>query len=258
MQDNPSWESGYSGVNMDASSIYHGSDGAATTRLYAVLEAIGPAGVVAMNLFRAQKASSRAKCYRGGMKGKGSYRSMAYDRKQWSLSNLADTLKEHAESIGVTWGWGEDPSTANYPFVLYVDLPTGQVSFHSPERGEGPDYVWDWDGVKGASEDRVVDWTQQVLDEHPDVEPVHRPVERKAPDAPLTDEDRMPWGKYKDMRLADVPLEYWEWFIEQGWSGKWKGLKKYAKHRAAGPAKERRLPIVVGAASIPESDEIPF
>lgn len=40
--------------------------------------------------------------------------------------------------------------------VLYVEIPTGQVSFHSPTRGNGPDYEGDWDGAQGVSGDRIV------------------------------------------------------------------------------------------------------
>jgi hypothetical protein len=47
----------------ECSAIYHGSNGALTVDLYARLEALGPAGIVAMNLFRAAKASERAKVY---------------------------------------------------------------------------------------------------------------------------------------------------------------------------------------------------
>src|SRR5262245_49999554 len=66
----------------DLLSIYSGSDGAASRALYDRLEACGPAGRLARDLFRAAKASERAKVYRGGERGRGSYKGMAYDRKQ--------------------------------------------------------------------------------------------------------------------------------------------------------------------------------
>jgi hypothetical protein len=72
---------------MMALEIYAGSDGEATKRLYAELEALGLVGVIAMNLFRACKASARAKVYRGG-----GYRGMAYDKKQWSIGQLVEAL----------------------------------------------------------------------------------------------------------------------------------------------------------------------
>jgi hypothetical protein len=49
-----------------------------------------------------------------------------------------------------TYGRG-DP----HHHILYVDLPTGQVSFHTGTRGEGPDYAGEWDGAKGTAAERV-------------------------------------------------------------------------------------------------------
>lgn len=130
--------------------VYTGSNGDETKALYAELEAMGPAGVIAMNLFRACKCSERAKTYR-----RGSYRGNAYDRKDWSLGLLAEALEKHAGSLNIIWGWGFDPRAVNFEHVLYVDLPTGQVSFHCAYRKSGPDYASPWDGVKGAGPDRI-------------------------------------------------------------------------------------------------------
>ena len=116
---------------MDVDAIYRGSDGEATKELYRALEQLGPRGIVALNVFRAQKCSERAKCYRGGIRGKGSYSSMAYDRKQWSMGNLAMVLSRHAAALGIAWGWKIDPAQSYHCWVLYIDLPTGQVSFHA-------------------------------------------------------------------------------------------------------------------------------
>jgi hypothetical protein len=99
--------------------IYQGSDGDATRALYTRLEALGIAGEIAVNVFRATKASERAKVYRGG-----GYRGMAYDRKQWAMANLCQALAGHAAEADIAWGWGEDPATPAYSHVLYVDLPT--------------------------------------------------------------------------------------------------------------------------------------
>lgn len=143
--------------------IYEGSNGDATRDLYAKLEEFGPAGVVAMNLFRAHKASSRAKVYRGGQPGRGSYRSMAYDKKQWSIDNLETVLVDHAAALSVTWGWGRDGATRNFEAVLYVELPTGQVSFHSPRRGKGPAFDGQWDGIRGVGPQRICHYCAQVL-----------------------------------------------------------------------------------------------
>lgn len=138
--------------------IYQGSDGEATKRLYNTLEAIGPAGYVATNLFRACKSSERAKVYRGG-----GYRGKAYDRKSWAMDNLCRSLSMWSDTIGIVWGWGVDAKQDYHRHVLYVELPTGQVSFHTAARGEGPDYEKGWDGMRGQSADRVIRWCARLL-----------------------------------------------------------------------------------------------
>lgn len=138
--------------------IYEGSDGAATSALYANLTTLGPIGEVAVNLFRASKTSGRAKVYRGGT-GRASYRDLAYGKKQWSMENLCRVLTQHAEAFGIQWGWKIDPEQSYHAWVLYADLPeVGQVSFHTAQRGRGPDYPGDWDGVKGVSPQRILRW----------------------------------------------------------------------------------------------------
>jgi hypothetical protein len=150
-------------MTMNIRAIYDGSDGQATRELYVRLCELGPAGLVAMNLFRACKCSGRAKVYRGGIRGAGSFRSMAYERKQWSMNNACKVLSEHAKSLGISWGWKDDPAQEFHRWVLYVDLPTGQVSFHTDRRGEGPDYAGEWDQVRDASPSRIIEFTQQVF-----------------------------------------------------------------------------------------------
>lgn len=138
--------------------VYTGSNGDATKALYAALESLGPAGAIATNLFRACKTSERAKVYRGG-----GYRGAAYDRKQWSMDNLAKALAEHGQPLGIAWGWGEDPAQPYHRWVLYVDLPTGQVSFHTAQRGEGPDYPKGWDSVRNMGPTRICKWCAALL-----------------------------------------------------------------------------------------------
>ncbi len=95
----------------------------------------------------------------------GSFRGMAYERKSWSMSELCKELAQHGEELGIRYGWKADEKTlfdGKPSWVLYVDLPNGQVSFHSPARGEGPDYPGDWDGVK-ASAERVIAFCESVL-----------------------------------------------------------------------------------------------
>lgn len=150
---------------MNAYRVYQGSDGALTTRFYRELARLGPVGAIAMNLFRAQKCSRRAKKYGpyAGIAGS-SYRDLAYARKGWSLGQLAEALDEHGARLGIGFGWGLDDAQRENKHVLYVDLPEGQVSFHSGERYAGPDYPGEWDGRR-ASEDRIIRFCQRVFDE---------------------------------------------------------------------------------------------
>jgi hypothetical protein len=140
--------------------VFEGSDGEATRALYGRLEGHGPIGQVAMNLFRACKTSQRAKAYRGRR-----YRGAAYDTKQYSLDLLCAHLVDHAAAIGVSsWAWGLDPEQPVHRDVLYIDLPTGQVSFHTGQRGRGPDYPGAWDGVRDGKAHRVRRGTAGILD----------------------------------------------------------------------------------------------
>ena len=150
------WETSLASAQVEITCIFDGSDAAATRSLYSQLEAIGPAGKLAANLLRAQKASTMAKLYR-----RGSYREMAYDRKQWAVGQVASNLQEFTE-LGITWGWKLDPS-CSVPWVFYVELPPGQVSFHCQTRGDGPDYAGEWDGVRGVSPSRIIKFAAQVL-----------------------------------------------------------------------------------------------
>jgi hypothetical protein len=138
--------------------IYRGSDGEATKAFYVELEAHGDPGRLAVNLFRAQKCSERAKQYRGRAN-----KSDAYDRKNWSLQNLAELLALRAEALGIQWGWGLDEKAVGFTHVLYIDLPQGQVSFHSAVRYQGPHYLGAWDGAVGASQMRVVQFADAAL-----------------------------------------------------------------------------------------------
>jgi hypothetical protein len=120
----------------------------------------GPIGAIAMNLFRAQKCSTRAKLYRGR-----GYKSEAYARKSWSMGNLVTILTEVGPTTGISFGWKTDPSTVfgeQASWVLYIDLPQGQVSFHSPDRGAGPEYAREFDGAH-KSEERILAFCDEVF-----------------------------------------------------------------------------------------------
>lgn len=151
---------------MRAIEIFEGSDSEITKAYYAVLATRGPAGDVAINLMRAQKCSTRAKRYRGGIRGVGSYRSMAYDTKNWAIEKLCDVLEEHGATLGIRFGWKRDPLVVfgeRPSWVLYVDLPQGQVSFHSPERLSFHDYAGEWDRER-KSEERILAFCDSIYD----------------------------------------------------------------------------------------------
>ena len=48
------------------------------------------------------------------------------------------------------------------PDVLYIDLPQGQVSFHSTKCLDGPDYPKPWDGTS-ESRDRILAFSDAVM-----------------------------------------------------------------------------------------------
>lgn len=147
--------------------VYQASDGEATRALYAQLATFGARGALALNLFRACKSSERAKVYRGG-----GYRGAAYDRKGDALDQITlalfeiDRRAQLGEGARLVWGWGRDDKQPFHKDVLYIDLPTGQVSFHAAERGLGPAYPGQWDGVRNHSVDRITRYVARLLAEH--------------------------------------------------------------------------------------------
>jgi hypothetical protein len=58
-----------------------------------------------------------------------------------------------ADEAGIIYGWKAE--SGRIPWVVYFSLPTGQVSFHSTRRGEGPDYRGSWDGQEGETPKRI-------------------------------------------------------------------------------------------------------
>jgi Putative quorum-sensing-regulated virulence factor len=183
---------------MNPLEIFAGSDGKATVALYEALRSRGPLGHISECLFRAQKMSSRAKINRRRFRGQ------TYENKQSSMDQVSRMLARHGEALGFRYGWKEDPEVLfgeRASWVLYVDIAVPslgilrQVSFHSPQRGEGPDYQGEWDGARGASEQRVIELAAYVLT------------------LPVTEEGAViPFGKHRGEKLSDVPLEYLKWF----------------------------------------------
>lgn len=143
--------------------VWEGRDGNATRELYVELAMCGPLGGLTVDLFRAVKNSTMAKGYRGGRATRA-----AYETKGWALGNIEKFLSKNAGAHSIRWGWKEDPKQARHNWVLYVDVPTGQVSFHNGYRGDGPDYPGEWDAAPaGTSADRIVLLAAMLLDGWP-------------------------------------------------------------------------------------------
>jgi len=141
--------------------VFTQNDGDVTKAYYAELAKLGPAGELAVALFRAQKRSSRAKEYR-----RGKWRRAAYDVKNWSLGEVDRLLTAHAAELGIAWGWKFDPDTPGFEWVLYVDLPTGQCSFHSSNRLSNKDYSGEWDRRHHSAE-RIIRFCDAVSRNNP-------------------------------------------------------------------------------------------
>lgn len=151
------WESDH-----PVQAAFQASDGLRTRRILRELEQIGSLGRVAAQLLRAQKASGRAKEYRGD------YVAYAYRRKGESLERLCELLSHQQELV---WGWGTDVEMERGPrHVFYIDLPRGQASFHSFERYGGPDYPREWDG-RHASESNIIDFGERLYAERRSFDP---------------------------------------------------------------------------------------
>ena len=141
---------------MTASQIFNQNNGDVTKAYYAEMNGKGFLGQLAVALFRAQKRSTAAKKYRGRQ-----YRGAAYDVKNWSLGEICRIML--ASKYNFKWGWKPDPNTKGYPWVLYVDLPNGQCSFHSADRLQGPDYLGEWNPGDG-SEKNILKFCDNVAE----------------------------------------------------------------------------------------------
>lgn len=137
---------------MSARMAFDGSDPVETRAFLKKLEQLGAAGALAADLFRCQKSSTRAKVYPD------KYRVKAYSRKGDVIERLCKTLA----ASSLPWGWKKDSSQNYAEWVLYVDLSEGQVSFHSPDRWEGPDYEGEWD-LQRESESRILSYCDSIL-----------------------------------------------------------------------------------------------
>lgn len=138
--------------------VYISKDGCLTQSFYDFLGRLGWEGKLAVALFRAQKRSSAAKTYKYRK-----FRRKAYDVKNWSLEQISLILSEH--DFGYPWGWKQDPKTKGYGWVLYVDLPTGQCSFHSKKPCGLKRYEGEWNGRRESLRS-ILAYCNQVIEDH--------------------------------------------------------------------------------------------
>jgi len=135
--------------------IYYGSNGGQTRSLFTKLKKQhGQIGEVAILLFKAQKASMRAK------ESFGKYRRYAYERKGVAISQLCRSLEKQSD---IVWGWREDIDEPYAKWVLYLDLPTGQSSFHNTYRVGNNEYWTPWNGGGNSSIDNIIDWLDLLM-----------------------------------------------------------------------------------------------
>lgn len=193
---------------MLARTIFYQQNGDVTKAYYKTMSEKGYHGLLAVALFRAQKRSTAAKRYK-----RGRFARDTYDVKNWSLDQACMVLSSH--EFGFPWGGARDVHTPGYPHVLYVDLPTGQCSFHSPERGKGPDYHGKWRPGAG-SESNILEFCDSVWE--PDYRPTpedQRYVEevragrmKRLKDIDAVKEGcvQMEQGETGDLNLFDIPF----------------------------------------------------
>src|SRR4051794_1159625 len=111
---------------MKAADIFAIGNGDSTLAYYLELQRRGPAGMLAINLFRARKCGAAGDA-----------------RRVWSIRQLEGALLEHAGALGIAYGWKRDTRCVfghRHEWVLHVDLPGGQIGFGTPLRGEGREH----------------------------------------------------------------------------------------------------------------------
>jgi len=132
------------------------------------------------NLREAFKYSERAKQRPANGMTYREYRMMScskYTRQNYQASRLAreNDYEEKANSLeaaaeaalqcGIAAGWHEnDDRESPIPYILYFDLPVGQVSFHSKAKCGLPEYSGEWDRVRDVSGQRIERAIDEFLD----------------------------------------------------------------------------------------------
>ena len=133
-------------------------------RLCQDLDSMGPMGQLASLLFKAEKASKQAKSYSGREPvSRRPYGDYSKDRMEKMLMEVISLLDAHAKNMDISWGWSESDVPDAPPWVLCIDLPTGQVTYRMRERRLGPGFeLGAEDDCRNS--DRITDFCAGVLD----------------------------------------------------------------------------------------------
>lgn len=126
----------------------------------------GRVGMIGAALLNCQKESSNAKKHLKGHAGAIQSRRLSrerYQQKHQAMAALQVHLKEYQT---FNWGWAPDPnpSKSSAVHVLYVDLPTGQVGFHSTQMlgRNAKVYTGQWDG-QNKNMERIFKFCEDIL-----------------------------------------------------------------------------------------------
>lgn len=170
-----------------ANAVMDRRDSEQTMDFVTALSMRGSEGALAVSLFQDQYASMKAKTYR-----RRSHTSSTYDRKNVALDRLGHWCGIILEDG--QWGWKRDKNMPSFPWVLYVEIPTGQASFHTKERRTGPRYRKEWDGER-TSRERICRWCDQVMN------------------LPPSNMLVMPFGKHACLPVKGIDKGYRNWLL---------------------------------------------
>ncbi len=185
---------------MKSREAFDSRDPSVTVSFQSSLLSRGVTGQLAFGLFRAQKRSTVAKKQR-----RGTYRRGAYDGKNEALKYVDSLLQIHARNLDVTWGWGIDRGQEFHNKVLYVDLPTGQCSFHSESPASATVYPKQWD-KNSDSRRAILAYCDEAL---------------LLPVVALDASALMPFGANVGDPISSLRPDYVKWLL------KWEGISKW-------------------------------